>query len=199
MQLYQDLDAYKSQPTDRPLRTKRGHRKATPPASSAPTSQQPTPAHQQVTQPGIGTFTATTSAPPPHPSPDHTAARPSSTQSFLQTVGAQPPLNGASTTLPPLSQLQSQHQPYDTVTPELTRAPGTSDIRPQITNGPQGTGEITSRVEDEAEAAAAAAAASLAGMASGGEVNGPPAGGDTEMRDAGAQDDALGGFTAVNR
>lgn len=182
------------QPTDKPLRSKRGHRKATPPpASSAPTSQQPTPAHQNTMQPGVNTFASTTTTADLAAS---TTRPTSTTPSFLQTVGAtqsfQSPLNGA-TTLPPLPPLTQIQQPYDPVAAEHGRAQGANEAAaPAMTNGP-GAGEASSRVDDEA-----AAAASLAGL-SRGDVNGPPAaGGDTEMHDAGAGDGGFG-FTAVNR
>jgi len=45
-------------PQDKPLRSKRGHRKATPPASSAPPSQQPTPAHAHTAAARPGTPSA---------------------------------------------------------------------------------------------------------------------------------------------
>lgn len=177
------------QPVDKPLRSKRGHRKATPPpVSSAPTSQQPTPAHQNITQPNTGVFAPTTA---PVDLAALTTGPPSTTPSFLQTVGAtqpfQPTLNGA-TTLPPLSQIQ---QPYDPVAEHALSQGGVEGAATAMTNGPAVAGEASSRVEDEA-----AAAASLAGL-SRGDVNGPAAGGDTEMRDAGAGEGF--GFTAVNR
>lgn len=197
------------QPTDRPLRTKRnepgtrpsGNRKATPPPSSAPTSQQPTPAHQ----PAVNHLAPIPAVAPSHNlSTDSSATaqqRPSGTQSFLQTVGAAQqspyanpppaPVNGAiqASTLPPphfQPPDQHQHQGNSDVGDQLSRAAGgvvDHSAASKMANGPGPSAAHPAHVEAEA-------AAGLAGLR-GGPAADADSSGDTEMQDA--------GFTAVNR
>jgi len=195
----------KSQPQDKPLRSKRGHRKATPPATSAPSSQQPTPAHHS-TQLSSGQFVpASASTAPALTSPEHPS---SITPSLLQPLPepsfstTQPPnLNGTQPThhLPPLSG-------QDNLTPPSTSSPQSGPPQTQttsaqfasydahapvvgsseaLTNGPPGDTSAAHQSRGDAEVAAAANLTGLRERQNGDMV-------DTEMRDA-------VGFTAVNR
>jgi len=199
----------KTQPQDKPLRSKRGHRKTTPPATSAPSSQQPTPAHPS-TQPPTSQFPpASSSTAPALPSPEHppTAHPSSTTPSLLQPIpqpsfpAPQPPnLNGTQATHnllplsgqgnlpPPSSPPQPGLPPTQTTSAQFgsydARAPvgGSSEA---LANGPPGDVSAAHQSHGDAEVAAAAGLTGLRERQNGDVV-------DTEMRDA-------AGFTAVNR
>lgn len=197
--------ANKSQPQEKPLRSKRGHRKTTPPATSAPSSQQPTPAHSS-TQPPAGQFApASTSTAPPLTSPEHPS---NVTPSLLQPLpqlsfsATQPPnLNGTQPThhLPPLSG-QGNVTPPSSSSPQPSLPPTQTTLAPfdsydapapvagsseALANGPPGDAVAAHQSRGEAEVAAAASLTGLRERQNGDMV-------DTEMRDA-------PGFTAVNR
>ncbi|CAI6334518.1 unnamed protein product [Periconia digitata] len=163
-------------PTDKPLRSKRSHRKGSPtsglPAGSGASGVQhasPGSTHQQQTLAHANPMSSAQSTPDP-----------SRTAPFFSTIGATatspPPVNGTSTSLsvPPL---QPQRQP-ESATRSSFFDPVADEQRP--TTG-----------DNEAEPSSRARALSGAARPSSQNVEN----GDTEMTDAAS---GAGGFTAVN-
>lgn len=165
-------------PTDKPLRSKRSHRKGTPPADSqagsaaAPQQESPSNSHHQPVLHAINPMSSAQSTPDP-----------SRSNPFFSTVGATAAsphaVNGTAQhqTLPPLHQLPAL-QPQRP--PESTR------------------GAYFDPVSDESRPAPAESDTEYAGRRRALSSANPPAAetqnGDTEMTDA-----AGAGFTAVNR